>query len=91
MKNYVYSRYSGIHSLLILKNYKKLIRDVWVQTEFAEQWKLPARYWKLALDEAISNINSLWSNTKNAVRKALRNNPNRNRTRKKLHLLYIKG
>ncbi|KAA9031720.1 zinc ribbon domain-containing protein [Niallia endozanthoxylica] len=76
VKNYVYSRYSGIHSLLILKNHKKLIRDVWVKTTFAEQWKLPARYWKLALDEAISNIHSLWSNTKNAVRKALRKNPN---------------
>lgn len=69
VKNYVYSRYAGIYSLSILKNYKKEIRDVWVQTKFAEQWKLPARYWKLALDEAISNINSLWSNTKNAVKK----------------------
>lgn len=76
VKNYVYSRYAGIYSLSILKNYKKEIRDVWVQTKFAEQWKLPARYWKLALDEAISNINSLWSNTKNAVKKALRNNRN---------------
>ena len=76
VKNYVYSRYSGVHSLLILKNYKKVIRDDWVQTKFAQQWNLPARYWKLALDEAISTINSLWSNAKNAVKKALRNNPN---------------
>jgi transposase len=72
VKNYVYSRYSGVNSLLILKNYRKAIRDVWVQTHIAEQWKLPARYWKLALDDAISNINSLWSNAKNAFKKALR-------------------
>lgn len=96
VKNYVYSRYSSVHSLLILKNYKKVIRDVWVQTKFAEQWKLPARYWKLALDEAISNINSLWSNAKNAVKKALRNNPNvtddeKNYADELLHAVLIRG
>lgn len=74
VKNYVYSRYSGIHSLLFLKDYKKKIRDVWVKNNFADQWKLPARYWKLALDEAISNIKSKWSNIKNHIRKAVREN-----------------
>ena len=76
VKNYVYSRFSGINSLDILKSYKKDIRDVWTdkQTGFAKQFKLPARYWKLALDEAISGIKSEWSNTKNRIRTAVRNN-----------------
>ncbi|MFD3447934.1 zinc ribbon domain-containing protein [Microbacteriaceae bacterium 4G12] len=75
-KNYVYSRYSGVNSLPMLKDYKKRIRDIWVKDEFAKQWKLPARYWKLALDEAISNIKSKWSNIKNDIRKAIRENSN---------------
>ena len=78
VKNYVYSRFSGIHSLTLLKSYKKDIRDLWTDkaSGFASQWKLPARYWKLALDEAIANIKSEWSNTKNRIRVAIRNNFN---------------
>lgn len=74
VKNYVFSRYSGIQSFLLLNDYKKEIRDKWVESKFAEQFKLPARYWKLALDEAISNIKSLWSNAKNAIKKAIHHN-----------------
>ena len=83
VKNYVYSRFSGINSLDRLKSYKKDIRDLWTDKAsgvknggFANQWKLPARYWKLALDEAISGIKSEWSNTKNRIRVAVRNNFN---------------
>ena len=83
VKNYVYSRFSGINSLDRLKSYKKEIRDLWTDKAsgvknggFANQWKLPARYWKLALDEAISGIKSEWSNTKNRIRVAVRNNFN---------------
>lgn len=74
IKNYVYSRYSGINGLNILKHYKKQIRDVWVKDKFAEQWKLSARYWKQALDEAVSNIKSEWSNTRNRIKIAVSNN-----------------
>ena len=73
VKNYVYSRYSGIKSLLIIEKPRK-IRDEWVSTKFYEQWKLPARYWKLALQDAIGNIKSGWSNTKNEIRTAAYNN-----------------
>lgn len=76
VKNYVYSRYSGINSLLLLQGYKKNIRDIWVKTDFASGWKLPARYWKMALDETISNIKTEWSNTKLRVKKAVLQNPN---------------
>ena len=76
IKNYIYSRYSGINSICILNKYKKEIRDIWVKSKFAEQWKLPARYWKMALDEAISNIKTEWSNIKNRIKICISNNQN---------------
>lgn len=86
VKNYVYSRYSGIHSLILLEDYKKEIRDVWVKSKFAEQWKLPARYWKLALDDGIANIKSKWSNVKNDIKSAIRTNTNV--TEDERHFIY---
>lgn len=78
VKNYVTSRYSGINSICLLKNYKSEIRDKWTKKngDFAAQFKLPARYWKMALDEAISNINSMWSNCKNRIKEAINKNEN---------------
>ena len=73
VKNYVYSRFSGIKSLLVIEKPRK-IRDEWVESKFYEQWKLPARYWKLALAEAIGNINSQWSNIKIKIRKQVYRN-----------------
>ena len=75
VKNYVYSRYSGINSILLLSKDRK-IRDEWIKTKFYEQWKLPARYWKLALSEAFSNIKTNWSNTKNKVKDQVNRNSN---------------
>ena len=92
VKDYVFSRYSGINSLPILNKYKSEIRDKWTdkaakkfneanpngpqKAGFAKQWKLPSRYWKLALDEAISNIKAEWSNIKNRVKEAVMKNEN---------------
>ncbi|GAA0082968.1 RNA-guided endonuclease TnpB family protein [Clostridium sp. CTA-6] len=75
VKNYVYSRYSGINSIPLLKKYRE-IRNEWTKTKFYEQWKLPARYWKLALSEAISNIKSEWSNIKRRVKEQCKENNN---------------
>lgn len=88
VKNYVYSRYSGINSMGILFDYKRQIRDVWVKTKFAEQWKLPARYWKLALDEAISNIKTEWWNINNRVKSAVLKNANITKD-ERIFILYI--
>ena len=75
VKNYVYSRYSGINSILLLSKDRK-IRDEWIKTKLYEQWKLPARYWKLALSEAFSNIKTNWSNTKKKVKDQVNRNSN---------------
>ena len=37
VKNYVYSRFSGISNLNILNSHKKQIRDPWVESRFADQ------------------------------------------------------
>ena len=57
VKNYVYSRYSGINSIPLLGKSRQ-ITDIWVKNKFDDQWKLPARYGKLALSEAV-NINQM--------------------------------
>jgi IS605 OrfB family transposase len=75
VKNYVYSRYSGINSILLLLKDRK-IRDEWVKTKFYEQWSLPARYWKLALSEAMANIKSRWSNIKLRIKEQVKVNEN---------------
>ena len=58
VKNYVYKRFSGIGSMLQLGNHRKDIRDVWVESKFGNQWKLPSRYWKIALDDAAGSLKS---------------------------------
>ncbi|MBN3371779.1 hypothetical protein EXM90_11955 [Clostridium botulinum] len=75
VKNYIYSRYSGINSIPLLKKHRE-IRNEWTKNKFYEQWKLPARYWKLALTEAISNIKSEWSNIKRRVKEQCKENNN---------------
>lgn len=73
-KNYFYSRYSGVNSLSKLNNYKKEIRDVLISDGICDMFGLQARQWKIALDDAISNIKSNWSNTKNRVNVVITNN-----------------
>lgn len=75
-KNYFYSRYSGIKSLDKIENHRKDIRDVLVKEKTCNMFNLPARYWKMALDESISNIKSNWSNTKERIKVAITNNDN---------------
>ncbi|MGL4912531.1 MAG: RNA-guided endonuclease TnpB family protein, partial [Romboutsia sp.] len=75
VKNYIYSRYSGINSILLLGK-DRTIRDEYVSTKFYEQWKLPARYWKLALSEAMANIKSSWSNIRLRIKTQVKENDN---------------
>lgn len=75
VKNYVYSRYSGINSIQLLDKHRQ-IKNEWVKTKFADGWKLPARYWKLALSEAMGNIKSAWSNLKIRIKEQVKVNSN---------------
>ena len=73
-RNYLYSRLSGINSYLEIQKPKK-IRDKWVKDQkLVEQFKLPARYWKLVLEDVCANIKSLWSNTCNKIKEVAKEN-----------------
>lgn len=84
IKNYFFSRYSGIKSYKSIQNHRKEIRDILVEQKF--KCNLPSRYWKLALDEVVSNIKSNWSNTINNIKKVINNN--KNLTSEEKHYIY---
>jgi len=88
VRNYVYGRYGSIKGLFYLKNHRKKIRDKWVKNGFAKNWSIPDRYWKIALDSAIGNIKSQWSNCKNKIKKAVYNNSNLEKD-EKYYIYYI--
>ena len=66
-KNYMYSRLVGFRNYHLLYA-GNTIRDTWVKDEkLVKQFKLPARFWKNVLEDVISNLKSLWSNTMNKI------------------------
>lgn len=75
VKNEVYRRYSSIYSL------SKIYPGYTVQNEMTgsgvrERLGLPSVYFYLAVFDALADIKSLWSHTKNRVEKNIRDNPN---------------
>lgn len=79
VKNYIFQKYGSLSGLQYL-NYPREIRDEWVSDPDAicllEQFGLQARQWKMAFDEAFSNIKTNWSLCFNKVRKAIYRNEN---------------
>ena len=73
-RNYFNTRFSSPDCLADLKYYRSTLRPQIVSSTVKEDFRLPARYWKLALDESISNIRSLWENCKNEIRHAASRN-----------------
>lgn len=66
VRNYVYSRYSGINSL------NKLIPGYTVLNEMRycglrQQLNLPVVYYELAIFDALRDIKSMWSNLKDRI------------------------
>ena len=75
-RNYFCSRYAGPKNLYALYHHREMIRDVLISEGICGQWGLSARYWKLALDESVSCLKTLWSNEKRSVKQALKHNKN---------------
>ena len=73
VKDYVYSRYNGINSILTIQNSNKLIRDEWTKSGFIDDWNISRRYVRSAIEDAITNIKTNLINTKARVRKDLYN------------------
>ena len=75
VRNYVYSRYSGINSL------NKLIPGYTVLNEMRycglrQQLNLPVVYYELAIFDALRDIKSMWSNLKNRIAALVKQNEN---------------
>ena len=75
VKNYVYDRYGGIHSL------SKLYPGYTIQNEMTksglrEQLGLPSVYFYLAIFEALGDIKSQWTLVKKRVKENIKANPN---------------
>ena len=75
VKNYVYSRYSGINGL------GKLYPGYTIQNEMTccglrEQLGLPSVYFYLAIFDALGDIKSQWTHIKNRIERNIRDNPN---------------
>ena len=87
-RNYFYSRFSGIKSIGKLKSHRKLIRDVLMREGSCEMFGLQSRQWKMALEDAIGNIKSNWSNSKNKIKVAISNNENLSKDDKH-YMFYI--
>lgn len=75
VKNYVYSRYSGIRSL------SKIYPGYTVQNEMTksglrERLELPSVYFYLSIFSALGDIKGQWTRTKSRIEKNIRENPN---------------
>lgn len=78
-RNYCYSRYHGVDSMLLIKKHRKLIRDNQLRgSKEVEESGLSSNLWVTTLDDAVSNLKSRWSNAKNRIRTLINQNPNLN-------------
>jgi len=84
IKNYVWSRYSGIGSLL--KQSGWTIRDELIQKDLLSK-KIPKTLSRVAVEKSASTIKTNWSLTKKQVKKAIAQNENLTKDDK--HYLYL--
>lgn len=84
IKNYVWSRYSGIGSLL--KQSGWTIRDELIQKNLLSK-KITKTLSRIAVEKSASTIKTNWTTTKKAVKKAIAQNENLTKDDK--HYLYL--
>ena len=84
IKNYVWSRYSGIGSLL--KQSGWTIRDELIQKDLLSK-KITKTFSRTAIEKSASTIKSNWTRTKKSVKKAIAQNENLTKDDK--HYLYL--
>lgn len=84
IKNYVWSRYSGIGSLL--KQSSWTIRDELIQKDLLSK-KITKTFSRVAVEQSASAIKSNWTTTKKKVKKAIAQNENLTKDDK--HYLYL--
>ena len=87
IKNYVWSRYSGIGSLL--KQSGWTIRDELIQKNLLSN-KIPKTFLRAAIEKSASIIKSDWTTTKKKVKKAISQNENLTEDDKRYLYLCLK-
>ena len=87
IKNYVWSRYSGISSLL--KQSGWTIRDELIQKDLLSN-KIPKTLSRIAIEKSASTIKTNWSLTKRQVKKAIAQNENLTKDDKRYLYLCLK-
>lgn len=87
IKNYVWSRYSGIGSLL--KQSGWTIRDELIQKDLLSK-KIPKTLSRVAVEKSASTIKTNWSLTKKQVKKAITQNENLTKDDKRYLYLCLK-
>ena len=87
IKNYVWSRYSGISSLL--KQSGWIIRDELIQKDLLSK-KIPKTLSRVAVEKSASTIKTNWSLTKKQVKKAIAQNENLTKDDKRYLYLCLK-
>ena len=84
IKNYVWSRYSGIGSLL--KQSGWTIRDELIQKDLLSK-KITKTFSRVAIEKSASTIKSNWTTTKKKIKRAIAQNENLTKDDK--HYLYL--
>ena len=87
IKNYVWSRYNGIGSLL--KQYSWTIRDELIQKDLLSK-KITKTLSRVAIEQSASTIKSNWTTTKKKVKKAIAQNENLTEDDKRYLYLCLK-
>lgn len=87
IKNYVWSRYSGIGSLL--KQSGWTIRDELIQEDLLSK-KITKTFSRTAIEKSASTIKSNWTRTKKSVKKAIAQNENLTEDDKRYLYLCLK-
>jgi transposase, IS605 orfB family len=87
IKNYVWSRYSGISSLL--KQSGWTVRDELIQKDLLSK-KIPKTLSRVAVENSASTIKTNWSLTKKQVKKAITQNENLTKDDKRYLYLCLK-
>ena len=91
IKNYVYSKYSGINSVSLIYNHNKLIRDVWTENKFIDNWEIPRRFVRNAIDDSIANIKTNWTQTILKTKNELKRNKKINKEQKHFCFYILKA
>lgn len=75
VKNYVYSRYSGIKNVNRLSPVYSVLNEM-RYCGLRQQLALPVVYYELAIAEAVSDIRGMWGILKNKIRDLIKENEN---------------